>query len=136
MPAPATEGVWKLTVSATDDLGQASTIARTFRVNSTLGFLTTSTARLSVPPRGRNLAIGWQQTRRAQVAVTMESPAGTVRRTLARRSFEAGTHRLNWRGLLANGKRAPSGPYVVRVVARNELGTTRLVRSFVVRRIR
>lgn len=110
-------------------------MARTFTVNATIGFLRTSKARLFLPPGGRDLEITWRQARTARVVVTVESAAGEVVRTLARRSYAAETPVLLWNGLGRDGKRVRGGRYLVRVVARNELGTAELVARFAVQRI-
>jgi hypothetical protein len=128
-PAPETapEGSWSLTVSATDDLGQASSMVRNFAVNGTLGFLTAS-------KRATNLEISWRQTHEARVVVTVESASGEVVRTLAQRDYEPGTPVLRWNRLVRRGERVRVGRYLIRVVASNALGTSQLVRRFAVQR--
>jgi flagellar hook capping protein FlgD len=110
-------------------------MARTFTVNATVGFLRTSKPRLFLPPGGRDLEITWRQTRTARVVVTVESAAGEVVRTLARRSYGAEAPVLGWNGLGRDGKRVRGGRYLVRVVARNALGTAELVAQLAVQRI-
>jgi Phosphodiester glycosidase len=142
-PSPATtepegavpaEGDWTLALSAVDDLGRTSQMEQTFIVNSTLGFLRTDPAALFLPPGGRPLAIAWQQTRRAVVTVTVEQRDGRVLRRLARRPFAAGEQAVRWNGLVGR-KPVKGGVYVVRIVARNELGSVELTRKLRVRRI-
>lgn len=133
--APPSDGRWTLAVDATDDLGQVSSMAQTFAVNSTLGFLTTERPILFLPPGGRDLAISWRLGREARVVVTVETSAGVVVRTLARRSYPAGEASVTWDGLGRDGKGVKGGRYVVRVVATNELGRTEQTRPLRVRRI-
>ena len=129
------EGTWKLTVGATDEQGQQSTMTASFTVDNTLGFLQTSPARLFLPPGGSELTASWKQTRQARVVVTVETAAGTVVRTLATRSYDAGDQSVAWNGLDRTGQRVRGGVYQVRVVAKSTIGTTQLVRRFSVRQI-
>jgi hypothetical protein len=131
-PGELPEGRWRLTVDATDDLGQASRMTRAFTVNTTLGFLSTAKARLFLPPGGRPFRISWRQGRPARVVVTIESRSGGVVRTLARRRYDPGRITLTWDGLARDGRRVKGGVYQARVVARNGIGTTELVRPFAV----
>jgi Phosphodiester glycosidase/FlgD Ig-like domain len=133
-PGDLPEGRWRLTVDATDDLGQASRMTRAFSVNTTLGFLATGKPRLFLPPGGRPFRISWRQGREARVLVTIESRSGTVVRTLARRRYEPGRVTLIWNGLARDGRRVTGGVYQARVVARNSVGSTELVRRFAVQR--
>ena len=72
---PPIQGKWKLTVSATDDVGQPSEMSQTFLVNSTVGFLVSNPKKLFLPPGGHDLRIAWRQTKEARVVVTVETPA-------------------------------------------------------------
>jgi hypothetical protein len=130
-PTSAAEGRWTSRVTATDDLGRSSSAERTFAVNNTLGFLTVAPAEL--PPRGRS-SIAFVLARPARVAVTVETRTGGVIRTIADRSFRAGRHTLAWNGVDGGGRAAVTGSYVVRVAARNALGTADLQRPLSVRR--
>jgi len=132
--APA-EGTWKLAVAATDDLGQQTQMARTFTVDDTLGFLSTSVPRLFLPPGGRDLTISWKQTRATQAVVTIETKAGTVVRTLAKRRYDAGDQSATWNGLDRTKKRVKGGVYRAHVVAKSDLGTSELIGTFTVRQI-
>ncbi len=129
------EGTWKLTVSATDDLGQASSMTRSFTVDTTLGFLQTSVPRLFLPPGGREMTIGWKQTRPARATVTVEAKDGTVVRRFPSGTYDAGDHEVTWNGLDAGGKRVKGGVYRAHVVAKSEIGTSELVKTFTVRQI-
>jgi hypothetical protein len=134
-PAPPAEGRWTLSLSSTDDQGLVSTAVRRFWVNSTLGFLRVTPARLVLPPSGAPATIGWTQSRAARVRVTVETPERVVVRSVAVGSVEAGVPTVTWNGRMTNGKLAPGGRYVVRVTATNEIGTVDLERPLTVRRV-
>ncbi len=134
-PPRVPDGRWRFSVQATDDLAQTSSMTRAFTVNTTLGFLRTSRARLFLPPAGRELRLQWRQARSARVVVTIETSLGDVVRTLARTRYEPGLRVLRWDGLGRDRTAVRGGRYVVRVLARNELGATELVRPFTVQRI-
>jgi Phosphodiester glycosidase len=133
--ATPAQGTWKLTVSAADDVGQASEMSQTFLVNSTAGFLATDPPKLFLPPYGRDVRIQWKQTTAASVVVTVETRAGEVVRTLAKRRYGAGAQGVTWNGLDRTKKAVKGGWYVVRVVAKNPLGTVDLNRPLRVQRI-
>jgi len=133
-PTPV-QGRWQLTVSATDDIGQPSEMTQSFLVNTTVGFLSTSPAKLFLPPAGRDLRISWKQTKAARVVVTVETAAGEVLRTLAKRTYAAGTQGVTWNGLDRARTPVKGGRYVVRVVAKNALGALDLARTLRVQRI-
>ncbi len=129
------EGVWKLAVAATDELGQQTGMTQTFIVDDTLGFLQTSVPRLFLPPGGRDLTISWKLTRQARVVVTVESKTGEVVRALARRRYDTGAQSVVWNGLDRAKKRVKGGVYLAHVVATSALGTVELTRTFTVRQI-
>ena len=129
------QGRWTLTVTATDDIGQPSEMTQSFLVNTTIGFLATNPKKLFLPPRGRDVRITWKQTKTANVTVTIETRKGEVLRTLAKRSYTAGARGVTWNGLDRTRKAVKGGGYVVRVVARNPLGTIDLARNLQVQRI-
>ena len=134
--APPANGRWKLQVSAVDDTGQPSAMEQAFTVNTTLGYLRLTPRKLFLPPAGRDLAITWKQSQAARVVVTVESRAGDILRTLARRSYPAGSNPvLVWNGLDRERKTVKGGAYLVRVVAKNTLGTIELTRDIRVQRI-
>ena len=64
---PEREGRWRLSVSAVDDLGRASTAERAFELNRTLGSLAVSPAVLRVRRGGPALAARFRLTRPARV---------------------------------------------------------------------
>ncbi len=132
---PPTNGRWKLQVAAVDDIGQPSEMTESFTVNTTVGFLATSPRKLFLPPAGRDLEITWKQSRKARVVVTIETSAGEVVRTLARRSYPVGDPVVVWNGLDRTRKAVKGGAYVARVTARNALGTVVLSRKVRVQRI-
>ena len=133
-PAPPVEGRWTLTVTSTDDQGLASSIARRFSVNSTIGFLRVSPSRLVLRrTTTANAPIRWMQTRPARVKVTVETPEGVVLRTVSSAHLQPGEQSATWNGRRKNGMLVGSGRYLVRVTATNELGSVSLARSLVVR---
>jgi hypothetical protein len=129
------EGRWALTVSAIDDQDVSSSATRTFSVNSTVGFLRLSTRALLVPPGGRDMRIGWTQTRMARITVRVVTRQGVVLRRVAQGPFEPGEHSVTWNGIRKDGRRAYGGVYRVVLTARNAVGTVSLERPVHVRRI-
>lgn len=130
-PAP---GRWRLQVSAVDDVGQATTMTRSFVVDDTLGHLRVA-RRLAVPPGGRELPIAWRLAREAAVSVTVETRAGTLVRTVSAGRLPAGDHVAAWNGFGRDGRPVATGVYVVRVAATGPLGRSELVASVAVRRV-
>ncbi|MFL5981772.1 MAG: phosphodiester glycosidase family protein [Gaiellaceae bacterium] len=113
----APEGRYHWNVTATDDLGQASTDDHAFTLDNTLGFLQV----------GKNARqIGFTLTRDATVRVTLETRAGGILRTVARGLRAAGTVTVSWNGRDGRGKRVRRGTYVVRAAATSTLGLTQL----------
>jgi flagellar hook assembly protein FlgD len=110
-------------------------MSQSFLVNSTVGFLATDPMKLFLPPYGRDLRIKWKQTKAASVVVTVETRAGEIVRTLAKRRYAAGAQGVTWNGLDRTKKAVKGGWYVVRVVAKNPLGTVDLNRPLRVQRI-
>jgi hypothetical protein len=134
-PLPPAEGRWTLSLAATDDQGLASSAARRFAVNSTLGFARIEPTRLLLPPAGASATIRWTQTRAARVRVTVETIDGILIRTAALRPFEPGEQAVVWNGRQSTGKLAAGGRYVVGVTATNELGTVTLEQPLTVKRV-
>jgi hypothetical protein len=132
---PPAQGRWTLKVSATDDVGQTTSMSQRFVVNSTAGFLSTLPGKLYLPPYGRDVEIRWRQTRPARVVLTVETTDGVVLRTLARRTYQPGAQAVVWNGLDRTGRAVHGGKVVVHVVARNGLGTVELTRFLRVQRI-
>ncbi|MEI7760409.1 MAG: phosphodiester glycosidase family protein [Thermoleophilia bacterium] len=133
--AQPANGRWTLAVAALDEIGQPSEMTQSFTVNTTVGFLSTVPRKLFLPPRGRDIGITWKQPRPARVVVTVETPAGEVVRTLAKRSYRAGSPAVVWNGLDRQKQAVRGGNYVVRVTARNALGTIELTHGLRVQRI-
>ena len=134
VPPPPAEGSWTLRITATDDLGQPSTMSRQFVVNTTLGFLRAERTVLFLPRSGRDFRFGWRLSRPARVTVRVETPDGGLVQRLAQRQFPAGDASVVWTGLQPDGKRVKGGRYQVRVVARNALGRLEQVVRFRVQR--
>jgi Phosphodiester glycosidase len=125
------EGRWRWVVEATDVArGHETRMERTFRVNKTLGDLRLSTRSMQVRPRqGGRLGISVDLTRQARVNVVVLGADGRVRRALFRGDLEPARHGWRWNGRTGSGGVVRSGTFVVRVTARNELGTVSLRRS-------
>ncbi len=137
-PAPGvkvSEGQWKLAVTATDELGQQTTMTQPFTVDNSIGFLATSVPRLFLPPGGRDLTISWKMGSAARVVATVETKDGTVVRTLAVGKFPIGDKSVVWNGLDRTGKRVKGGVYRAHLVARSIVGTVELTKTFTVRQI-
>ena len=115
--AQAPEGKYHWTVSATDDLGRASTADRSFTVDRTLGFV-------RVARNARTIA--FQLARDANVRVTIETPFGGILKTVARGQRPAGAVTVRWNGRDGRRKRVPPGSYVVHVAATSEIGLSDL----------
>src|SRR5215207_7564384 len=128
-PAAAPEGRWRVDVTATDDLGRASTTRQTFTVNNTLAFARLSRRTLVVRVRGKQaIAAGVTLTRAAGITATVETTTGVQVATIAVRRLPAGRFAATWRGTTRGGKfLVYGGMYVVRFRASNELGTVDVV---------
>ena len=113
------EGTWTFKVVADDDLGRRSSADRQFLLNNTLGFL-------SAHASGRRVVASFKLTRPARVALRIETPAGSVVRTLPGQSLPAGDATVAWRGR--------PGRYVVNVTATNDVGSVELTAPFTLRR--
>jgi hypothetical protein len=132
---PAAQGRWSLTATATDELGQQTTMTRTFTVDNSIGYLAVSSPRLFLPPGGRDLTISWQMGAPARVVATVETADGAVVRTLATGRFPLGARSVVWNGLDKTGKRVKGGIYRAHLVARSAAGTVELEKTFTVRQI-
>jgi hypothetical protein len=115
--APAAEGRYHWNVSATDDLGRASTHDRSFSLDRTLGFL-----RVSNGAR----RITFTLARDAKVRVTVETRYGGILRTITAGSRSAGVVTVPWNGRDGRGKRVTRGAYVVHVAATSDVGLSEL----------
>jgi hypothetical protein len=123
------EGRWRLDVSASDDLGQASTTSQSFTVNNTLGFAKISRRSLVVRTGGKqSISAGVTLTRAAKVTATVETTAGVRVATIAVRRLPAGRFAAGWRGTTRGGKfLVYGGMYAVRFQATNQLGAVEVV---------
>ena len=115
--APAAEGRYRWSVTATDDLGRTSTADRAFTLDDTLGFVAI----------GRNArSIAFTLARDASVRVTVEDAYGGILRTVAAGRRPAGRIAVAWNGRDGRGKLVPRGSYVVHVAATSTLGLSEL----------
>jgi hypothetical protein len=135
-PAAPAEGTWRLEVEAVDDQAKTSTSTQTFTVNNTLADVRLTPSRLVVRAGGsKRLRAGVTLSRAAAVTVTVETRAGVPVATLLRRRVEPGRLLFSWNGRTAGGRKlAYGGSYLVRVRAKNEIGTVDLTRNFAVLR--
>jgi hypothetical protein len=132
---PELEGLWRWTVTATDDLGRASAITRTFWLNDTLGFLR-GPARVNVRVNGKAPVVAtFQLTHPARVIVRIETPTGVVLRTLTQQAAAPGPLAVAWDGLTDNGVPVYSGSYAVHVTTVNAYGSASLTKPLTVHRI-
>jgi hypothetical protein len=129
---PEPDGDWRFTVTAVDDQGQSSTADRLFSLNRTLGALSVAPTTLTVG-NGAQLRAAFALARAADVIVTVETPTGAVVATPLRENREAGSNTAIWNGRLGTAL-AHAGRYVLRVTAKNEVGSTTLAAPFTVRR--
>jgi hypothetical protein len=123
--APAPEGTYHWNVSATDDLGRASSQDRRFTLDRTLGFL-------RVSPDARRVA--FTLTRDATVRVTIETRSGAILRTVAKGARAAGSVTTRWNGRDGRGKRVRRGMYVVHVSVTSPIGLSQLRAPLLIRR--
>jgi hypothetical protein len=123
--APAPEGTYHWTVSASDDLGGASSQDRRFTLDRTLGFL-----RVSAGAR----RVAFTLTRDATVRVTIETRSGGILRTVARGLRPAGAVTARWNGRDGRGKRVHRGAYVVHVSVTSPIGLSQLRAPLLIRR--
>ncbi len=133
---PDLEGLWRWTVTATDDLGHASTVTRTFWLNDTLGFLRVP-ARVTVRNRGGKAPViaTFQVTHPTQAIARVETPTGAVLRTLVQQVTTPGPLSVRWDGRTGDGVLVYSGTYVVHITTVNAYGTANLSKPLVVHRI-
>jgi hypothetical protein len=131
---PEAEGTWRWLVSATDDLGRASSVERTFVLDLTLGFPKTVGPALAVPRRSPRAVASFTLTRSALVTARIETISGAVLRVLPRARSEAGPVQVAWDGVTRTGATVYSGTYVARMSATTAVGTTSLTSRFQVRR--
>ncbi len=131
---PEQEGAWAFIVSATDDLGRASSMERDFTLDLTLGSPAPVSPALAVPrAKPRGVAI-FQLTRRARVTERIETTGGAVVRKLGTVTTGPGALTVAWDGKVASGASVYSAKYVAHVTAQSSIGTSDLSATFTVRR--
>jgi len=123
---PGAEGAWRYVVTATDDLGRASTAERSFSLNTTLGAVRVETPRVTT--RG-TVRVAFTLARTAQVRARITTAGGAFVASLTPRNLGPGTRSLSWRV-----RKARAGRYQIRVTAQNEVGAVTLGAPFNVRR--
>jgi len=133
--APAAEGNWKLSISAVDDRGVASTAERQFALNDTLGFLQAVPADAQLVPHARgSVAATFNLAHPARVTVTVETQSGIVIDTVLDRQLPPGPQKVLWNGRTWTGALAFSGAYQLHVVATNSIGKVSVISPFVAHR--
>ena len=131
---PAAEGQWRLSATATDDQGQATTADRLFSLNRTLGGLGVAPSFVRIG-RGGAFTASFTLTRPARITATLRSRSGAVVATIARPvQREAGAQSIRWNGRVGT-RYVPSGTYLVRVRAVNEVGAAELDAPVTLRRV-
>jgi flagellar hook assembly protein FlgD len=121
--APAPEGAWTFSVTATDDRKVTTADQRTFSLDDTLSSLAVTTG-------GRGFPIAtFQLTRPANVVVRIERLTGVTVASLGAGPRSAGPQHVTWRGRIGK-RRAPGGRYRVEVVATSSIGTSSLAAQF------
>jgi hypothetical protein len=131
---PEQEGAWAFVVSATDDLGRASSMERDFTLDLTLGSAAPVTPALAVPRAKPRAVATFKLTRRARVTTRIETAAGVVLRRVGTTTTGPGPLAVAWDGKTGSGASVYSGKYVAHVTARSSIGTSDLSTTFSVRR--
>jgi flagellar hook assembly protein FlgD len=130
----AAEGLWRFTVTATEESGQVSQTDRTFTLNNTLASLKVGSTSVKLRNKATRLGASFSLTRAAKITATIETRSGVVIRVLSRTSLGAGRHSVTWNGRTAAGTLAFGGSYLVHVDAANALGSVDLHAAFTARR--
>lgn len=120
------EGTWHWKVTAVDDLGRTSSVDRTFAYDLTLSALTVPKSLT----REAGLAARFQLSRPASVTLQIETPTGTIVRSLPAQDVPVGSGSVRWDGTLDGSTKAPLGSYVARVAAESDVGTMDLSALF------
>ncbi len=132
--AVETEGNWRWSMSATDDLGRASVFERAFTLNNTLGFAKALPPALAVPRRNPRAVAQVTLTRAATLTTRIETTGGVLVRDLGKALDQPGVATVSWDGRTGKGVTVHAGTYVARATAKNELGTVALKAKLGVRR--
>jgi hypothetical protein len=123
----APEGPWQWRVSATDDAGRQSTITRSFRLDTTLGFVHAAAR------RGR-VAVALRLARAADVRLAVLGRFGDdALRRIHAGALAPGPHTLRFSARDGRGRRL-AGSYHLRVAATSAVGTSDLSVPLLVRR--
>lgn len=131
--APDVEGLYRWTVTATDDLGRQSSMDRSFTLNRSLGSLLTTTVLRTSPGASQEVA-SYVLTRPSHIFVSFLSPAGVVAASLSLKTIQPGRRIVFWNGRDRNGNPVAPGRYTIRVTAENEVGRTQATVPLNVRR--
>jgi len=131
------QGKYRWVVSAVDADGQVTGQTRTFRVNSTLGFLELSKRFMRVRTKvGGTLTTSFELAGPAWLRVrVVDDEEKVIRKLYAHREDESGPFVLLWDGKDARKKVVPTGRYKVRVDAANKFGVATLERSIVIKKL-
>jgi hypothetical protein len=140
-PSPASRrqadplGRWRWVVTATDDLGQKSSVERAFWLNDTLGFMRVAPTAVKLRARARNAVVArFKVAYKARVTPSIWTTSGVLVRRLPAKSLDPGTRSIAWNGRFANGRLVYRGRYVFKVFAQNAYGPVDLAQPFSVRR--
>lgn len=132
---PDAEGVYRWTVTATDDAGQQSSGEQDFLLDLTLGFPARVAPTLAVPRLNPRAVAVFKLTRAATVAPRIETTSGVLLRTLPTQQAGPGDLPVAWDGRTDTGALVYPGRYVAKVTATDEVGTVTLGTTFSVRRL-
>jgi hypothetical protein len=128
-------GRWRWVVSSTDDLGQKSSVERSFWLNDTLGFMRVAPVAVKLRPHTRTAVVArFKIAYQARVTPSIWTTSGVLVRRLPAKSLGPGTRVIAWNGRFANGRLVYRGRYVFRVFAQNAYGPVDLAQPFTVRR--
>jgi hypothetical protein len=120
--APAAEGKWTFTVTATDDRKVTTSAQRTFALDDTLSSLALGAGR-------HGPTATFRLTRAATVLVQIQRPNGVGVATLRSGQQAAGPAHVSWRGRIGR-HRASGGRYQLVVQATSSVGTSSLAAPF------
>ncbi len=128
-------GRWRWVVTSTDDLGQKSSVERSFWLNDTLGFMRVAPAAVKLRQRTRTAVVArFNVAYQARVTPSIWTTSGVLVRRLPAKSLGPGTRTIAWNGRFANGRLVYRGKYLFRVFAQNAYGPVDLAQTFTVRR--
>jgi flagellar hook assembly protein FlgD len=121
----APDGVYSLTLKATDAAGNSTTVTRSVVVNDTIGHPRLSPAWLSPNGDGVDDAtkLSFRTTRSAKVTVSVSDTSGKVVRRVSLGTLAGGAHTWSWDGRGGAGAVLPDGTYALSVKAANTVGS-------------